>query len=154
MANEITVCLHRSKAFTSDGWGRRVEDTGGSYDRLSQNDTSRGVTLPLSLDGLSLLSLLHSRFYLRGSCCGEFVGVTFNGIIEQGEEVLSWVLAAVASAATDEAELNRDADEKRGEAAAIEAAHADAAERLERIYQLQKQLDIIAAVVGEPRGQM
>lgn len=62
MNGEITLTLNASADFTRKGYGAHVEAIGGSFDRITKADTTRGVTLPLTSAGMAMATQLVDKF--------------------------------------------------------------------------------------------
>lgn len=58
--NEITFSVKYDAAFIRNGWGRKVEAAGGSYDRDPIN--RRGITVPLTTRNVILVDDIVDRF--------------------------------------------------------------------------------------------
>ncbi len=89
MNGEITLTLNASADFTRKGYGAHVENIGGTFDRITKTDTTRGVTLPLTSAGMAMATQLVDKFPVARSVVvrGDVRGHKFRNEIASGVDM-------------------------------------------------------------------
>lgn len=138
MNGEITLTLNASADFTRKGYGAHVENIGGTFDRNTKADTTRGVTLPLTSAGMAMATQLVDKFHPangRVVCHGHVAGSNFRHVADvargEGTDIggvmveAAWRLGKAAGYGQHEAEVmeiakRNDAIEMRVQSSAAE----------------------------------
>ena len=120
MNGEITLTLNASADFTRKGYGAHVEAIGGSFDRITKADTTRGVTLPLTSAGMAMATQLVDRFCPangRVVCHGHIHGSSLKHVADvargEGADIGSVVVEAAWRFGKAEGCAEREADAYR-----------------------------------------